>query len=1168
MGIKDLLKSLIKSDENLHKEFYPDYLEDDKVKIYLKENNKMILIDDESNEEIFVLLNTTNLNLSEDRNYLYISYDNLYELYYDEYNKFSDDYTCFNLPPLYNGFIYIDNDGNFNEHKEVKYTFGFNNGKSYDIKRVRNNLIRVDDEYYLLPKDMYEFLKKLIEYNNNPEKSNNVQEQLAFLAPLKQYANKSNLILSQRLQEEEEPIVIEKIKLDFKKDKDILEIMPVIEDKDEVFNKEFIKKFDESNEIKNFYNVSDKGKNRKVLFKNKEAAEKLKKDRIITGEKLNQFLRGEHDLLNDEENFDTSAYGPRVIGLGYLTYRTNASMRREKDESWFDTDLEVQFPTMCTNEESIVLNPEHKEIFQKRLVELEDRNLEFIEVPIEEDGQTHKVFMKKEEIINEIEKINDAIVDIDEINTIIKLSEIKDKIKDSPTNKYIEYKGKYIRNYGVEAVEDRIRYVRESKNDSKNKKQKELLVKENLDTLEYEEAVKEEKKFTIEIPKSLKVDCYPHQKEGFYKLQNLYRTSKINGFLLADDMGLGKTLQLLTLLAWIKEKEGVSPSLIVAPSTLIDNWDNTDTLNKGEIQKFFGDNVFTTFKIRGTLNERELEKIKNTDIVLTSYESLRINHKVLAVIHWKVLICDEAQKIKNATTRVSVALKAQNADFKVACSATPIENTTLDLWNIMDFAIPGLLGSRKEFNRSYVNAINNLDKTDSARRKELNDSLIEKIENNFLRRSKEEELEGLPQKIIKVIKVPANYIERELINSISDKRSSGETVLPLIQRMIALCSHEELTRQGDIKSLLGSNKQIESLINDSSKLKTLKLILDDIKIKNEKVIIFTIFKKMQQILIGVIKYWYGINAGMVNGTIEQGKRKDVFDSFRKSNGFDVIILSPEVAGVGITLTEANHVVHYTRLWNPAKEAQATDRAYRIGQSKDVYVYYPILTYEKKEEKIFSCEQEYIDYFENLSTKGKTPEEKLNRLLVRKKNMLNNFFLAAGESKVDVANEWDEEECKENGHVTLYDVMNVLKPDEFEALCSLIYKKKGYKTFLTVKSGDKGVDVVIEKDSKYSLIQCKLLTSKNLTKEALSEVYGATKIYSSHLNIQVENKVVISTAESITADTREFSEINGVEVLLKNDLNGFLNENRIYYSEIYLENQERYSIEKLKREIDL
>ncbi|MPM75248.1 hypothetical protein SDC9_122240 [bioreactor metagenome] len=182
-------------------------------------------------------------------------------------------------------------------------------------------------------------------------------------------------------------------------------------------------------------------------------------------------------------------------------------------------------------------------------------------------------------------------------------------------------------------------------------------------------------------------------------------------------------------------------------------------------------------------------------------------------------------------------------------------------------------------------------------------------------------------------------------------------------------------------------------------------------------------------------------------------------------------------------------------------------------------------------------------------------------------MLNNFFLAAGESNVDVVNEWDEEESKDSRAITLYDVMNTLSPDEFEALCSLIYRKKGYRTFLTVKSGDKGVDVVVEKDNKYTLIQCKMLSTKNnMPRSALDEVYSGSNVYAAHLNIDIEKKAVISTAESISKDTKEFGTINGVEIILKNEIAQLLEEVDIYYSEIYLENGKRYSLEKLKLEV--
>ncbi|MPN03188.1 hypothetical protein SDC9_150414 [bioreactor metagenome] len=140
------------------------------MKIYLRENEKNILIDYESSEDIFILVSSTNLNISEDKNYLYTSYENLYELYYDENNKFSNDYTYLNLPSLYSGYIQLDNKGNFNESEVVKYTFGFKDGRDYDIQRLKNNILIVNGEYQILPKDMYDFLKKLIEYNTNTEK--------------------------------------------------------------------------------------------------------------------------------------------------------------------------------------------------------------------------------------------------------------------------------------------------------------------------------------------------------------------------------------------------------------------------------------------------------------------------------------------------------------------------------------------------------------------------------------------------------------------------------------------------------------------------------------------------------------------------------------------------------------------------------------------------------------------------------------------------------------------------------------------------------------------------------------------------------------------------------------------------------------------------------------
>lgn len=1158
MKVKDLFKKILGNKKD--RRFYPDYSDDEFIKIYLKENDKSIPIYTMEDETISLLTRITNLTLSEDKYFLYITYNKIYDLYIDD-KKYINNYSYLNLPPLFDGFINIENKGNFNEDKIVKYTFRFKNGQPDDIKVYKRNILLVNGEYSVLPEDIYVFLKDIIAYNTDNQRVGEIGEQFAFLAKVKEYAEKSNILLNSRLREEEKPILIDKIKLNFREEGDLLEIIPFVEEESEEFNERFLQKFDQSEDIKNFYNIRYQGKSRKVIFKNKASAQKIKQNRILRGEKKSKFCKGENELLYDDENFDLSLYGPRVIGMGYLTYRTNPAPTNDKDESWFDFEKVMDLPKIFTNEEIFILQPEHREILQNKLLELEEKSLEIIDVELEKDGAKNKIPMTKEQIVADISRINKSIIGVDKINSINDLEEIKEKIESEPDKKYIEHKGRYIncteKNFIVKRIDDLKLKNENKKSESKGKES--LIIKENLDCLEYEEKAEKHINDKAEIPESLKISLFEHQKEGLCRLQNLYKSSIRTGFLLADDMGLGKTLQILSFLAWLKEKKEGSPVLMVSPSTLIDNWDNDDITNPGEIQKCFTDRLFSTYKIRGTINEEQLEEIGNNDIVLTSYESLRLNHKLLGRIHWKVMICDEIQKAKNATTLVSIALKAQNSDFKIACSATPIENTTLDLWNIMDFAVPGILGSLKDFKKVYVNKINNLKKYDIEERKAINNSLVEKIENNFLRRSKEDELKGLPEKKIKVYMVAANEIERNKTEELNLLKKQGEPALPLIQKMIALGSHQSLITPH-------TTINIQDLIAQSSKLKALKVIIDEIRGKDEKVLIFSIFKRMQEIIIMALKHWYGIDTSVVNGTINQDKRKGIFDQFRKSQGFNAIVLSPEVAGVGITLTEANHVIHYTRLWNPAKEAQATDRVYRIGQCKDVYVYYPILTYEEDQVMTFDCEQEYIEAFIESSTKGKTPEEKLNKLLIRKKNLLNNFFLAAGESNVNVTDDWDENDNEDEGSISISNVMNVLSADEFESLCSILYKKQGYQTYLTLKSGDKGVDVFLEKEGKYTLIQCKLINSKNIPAGALREVYGAKNVYSNNLGIKIDKLVVIATAQQITKDVQEFATINGIELIMREQLSKLLSEVKVYYSEVTIENENRFSLERIRREL--
>ena len=338
------------------------------------------------------------------------------------------------------------------------------------------------------------------------------------------------------------------------------------------------------------------------------------------------------------------------------------------------------------------------------------------------------------------------------------------------------------------------------------------------------------------------------------------------------------------------------------------------------------------------LLKNDKNELNNFDIVLSSYESLRLNHKETGKIKWKVIVCDEAQKMKNPKTLLTTAIKTQNVQFKIACSATPIENTLIDLWCLADFVKPGLLKSQKQFEKEFMNQLKVKD-IDDDKRNDLNNRLRDTINDFYIRRTKDEKMPpDFPKKIVVYERINPSKIQKEKMNELYDLRSMGGTALAIIQGLIMVCSHPLLI---DKSEKLETDNNI--LIESAYKLERIYHILSDIKEKNEKVIIFTKFRKMQEILKNVIIHWYGIRTSIINGEIDTHSRRRLLDEYRKKQGFNVIILSPEAAGVGLNIVEANHVIHYTRHWNPAKEEQATDRAYRIGQKNTVNITY--LVYE-------------------------------------------------------------------------------------------------------------------------------------------------------------------------------------------------------------------------------
>ena len=520
------------------------------------------------------------------------------------------------------------------------------------------------------------------------------------------------------------------------------------------------------------------------------------------------------------------------------------------------------------------------------------------------------------------------------------------------------------------------------------KKKSTLLIANNIDEADFTKKRAETLTFDesnrpkARLPSSFRSQEFSlktHQEYGIAWLQNLYQyaPTQISGCLLADDMGLGKTLQLLCFIGeYLETTEDKKPALVVAPVSLLENWEAE--INRffsakfGKVLSLYGDNLkqrkipkhSISSQLRndyGITNLLEENWLGGADIVLTTYETMRDLEFSLGRVDWSIMICDEAQKIKVPTAMVTKAAKAQKADFKIACTGTPVENSLADLWCLFDFIQENLMGSLSEFNKAYRRPIEKKDDEDNA----IIDELRQLIEPQVLRRMKHDVAE-LPAKheINDCKNIKISTLQRTLYKQVSnDYRSlSGQghkgVMLKALHDMRMICAHP-------------LNFQEQATINDSPKAEWLINTLETIKQKNEKVIIFTEFRAIQVFLKRLLLERFGLNVTTVNGDSNTNSRvgltrQGIIDKFQEVNGFNVIILSTVAVGFGVNIQKANHVVHYTRSWNPAKEDQATDRAYRIGQDKEVYVYYPSIaaqdfeTFEIKLDKLLSSKRSLAD----------------------------------------------------------------------------------------------------------------------------------------------------------------------------------------------------------------
>ncbi len=464
---------------------------------------------------------------------------------------------------------------------------------------------------------------------------------------------------------------------------------------------------------------------------------------------------------------------------------------------------------------------------------------------------------------------------------------------------------------------------------------------------------------SVSPAKTLNAELRDYQQFGLDWLHFLY--SFRFGGILADDMGLGKTVQTLAFLQLLKSRNQLNaPTLIIMPTSLIGNW-------KNEIKKFTPELSF--LELYGIDRADKFAKIGAYDIILTTYQLAQRDEEKYKTEKFLYIILDEAQKIKNPKTKMAVAIKSFSSEYKLALSGTPIENHLGELWSIFDFVMPGFLESLKLFKSLYQNPIEK--EHDMTRRALLN----KKVAPFILRRTKDEVALELPSKteIIKratFSKIQATLyenirvtMEKKVREAIKGKGLSRShiTILDALLKLRQVCCHPQLLQLDAAKN-----------IKESAKLELFLELMEELQSEGRKVLVFSQFTTMLSIIEEEIKkrkYSYTKLTGATR------KREEAIEKFSKGNA-NIFLISLKAGGVGLNLVAADTVIHYDPWWNPAVENQATDRAYRIGQDKPVFVY-KLIVENSIEEQILKLQEKKKSLQDGIYKNGENKEEKFD-----------------------------------------------------------------------------------------------------------------------------------------------------------------------------------------------
>ncbi|MET7392285.1 DEAD/DEAH box helicase [Dactylosporangium sp. NPDC005572] len=426
----------------------------------------------------------------------------------------------------------------------------------------------------------------------------------------------------------------------------------------------------------------------------------------------------------------------------------------------------------------------------------------------------------------------------------------------------------------------------------------------------------------LDVPDGFAGELRPYQQRGLNWLGFLEHAGL--GGILADDMGLGKTVQLLALIAG----KSPGPTLLVCPMSLVGNWQR-------EAAKFApGLRVHVHHGAERARGAAFRAAVAESDLVITTYSIAARDAAALKALRWHRLVLDEAQAVKNAATKQSVAVRQLPARHRVAVTGTPVENRLADLWSIMDFANPGLLGTATKFRERFAEPVERFGDEEAAAR-------LRRITQPFvLRRVKTDKgiIADLPEKLEMDVLCNLTREQASLYQAVVDdmlariERSEGierrGLVLATMTRLKQVCNHPaQALRDGS------------RLAGRSGKLARLEEILDEVLAAGERALIFTQYAEFGGMLRAHLSARFGREVAFLHGGLPKASRDALVARFQSADPAapPLFVLSLKAGGTGLTLTAANHVVHVDRWWNPAVEDQATDRAFRIGQRRAVQV---------------------------------------------------------------------------------------------------------------------------------------------------------------------------------------------------------------------------------------